>query len=147
MNDITIFFDLEELVCKHVLNKYGQTAWSFFDERLLETMYWVRVKLNKPMYGNNYQIGGVHDERGLRCNICDLVKEKSLHNIVYQSAHVRAQAFDFDVQGMVAEEVRQWLVKNAGRLPYPIRLESGVSWVHLDVANNTNQKVVLFNQP
>jgi hypothetical protein len=53
------------------------------------------------------------------------------------------QAVDFDIEGMVAEEVRQWLIARKSFLPYPIRLEEGVSWVHLDI-QDTGQKIYLF---
>ena len=58
------------------------------------------------------------------------------------SAHCTANAADFSVEGMTAEEVRNWLVSQ--KLPYPIRLEAGVDWVHLD-CNNAGQKIYFFN--
>jgi hypothetical protein len=64
---------------------------------------------------------------------------------MYVSPHMTGQGVDFDVQGLLAEEVRQWLIKNPNLLPYPIRLEAGVSWVHLDTRDTGIQKVTLFN--
>ena len=62
------------------------------------------------------------------------------------SAHLLGKAVDFSVKGMEAEEVRLWIAKNGHLLPYPVRLESGVSWVHLDVyETDTDQKVYFFN--
>ena len=47
--------------------------------------------------------------------------------------------------GMTADEVRDRLQDMADRLPFPIRLERNVSWVHLDVAAKEGQeKVYLF---
>ena len=61
------------------------------------------------------------------------------------SAHTMGKAVDFDVEDMKADEVRLWLAKNGKFLPYPIRVESGVSWVHMDVFdNNTEQHVYFF---
>ena len=104
----------------------------------------MREDLNKPITINNYQWGGHDTQSGLRCNLCDLVKSKTLKNIVYLSAHIRAQAADFSVKGMTASEVRVWLKQHEDRLPYPIRLEKGVNWVHLDVID-TGVKVYIFN--
>lgn len=146
MFHIPEFFAIEELVCPHVYNKYGYTAWSFFDDRLLTTIDTLRRKLNRPMYVNNWKDGGQFDERGFRCNQCELVKTKTAGGIIYCSPHMRGCAIDFDVQGMVAEEVRQWIVKNKLILPYPIRLEAGVNWVHLDTAPvATLEKITIFN--
>ena len=49
---------------------------------------------------------------------------------------MQGTAVDFDVQGMSAEEVRKWIERNKVLLPYPIRLEEGVNWVHLDMRND-----------
>jgi len=127
------FFDVQELVCRHVYNTFGLSALNFLDEKLLETLLFVRENIGKPIYVNNWQIGGNLSQRGLRCNLCDLVKSKTNANSIYVSAHVLGKAVDFDVKGMKAEEVRQWLLTNENRLPHPIRLEKGVSWVHMDV--------------
>ena len=60
------------------------------------------------------------------------------------SAHVEGQAVDFSVKGMTAAEVRKWLKQHEDRLPYPIRLEDGVKWVHCDV-RDAGVKVYIFN--
>lgn len=136
-------FIIEELVCKDVFDKFGQKAWQFFDPRLIKNLDWIRNRLNKPVFINNWDNGGKFDERGLRCIQCSLVKKAILENRLYMSAHMLGQGADFDVMGMVAEEIRQWLIKNKNIIPYPIRLEEGVSWVHIDV-RDTGQKVYTF---
>lgn len=141
------YFDIQELVCKHVYTKFGDNAWSFFDERLLETLLVIREKLGRPVYVNNWQVGGNLTQRGLRCNVCVLVAEKTALEKVYMSTHMQGTGIDFDVQGMTAAEVRGWIIKNQILLPYPIRLEDGVSWVHLDMrADGSKGKVVLFGE-
>ena len=71
------YFDIQELVCRHVYEKFGDIAWQFFDNRLLETLLVIREKLGKPIYVNNWQVGGNLTQRGLRCNACQLVAEKT----------------------------------------------------------------------
>ena len=133
------------LVCPDVFNKFGQQAWSFFDDRFLLTLDTFRRKLNRPIFVNDWKEGGKTKESGLRCNLCDLVTEKTHAGIVYCSAHIRGQAADFHVQGMLPEETRQWIVKNKMLLPFPVRLEEGVNWCHMDIAPTfTNEKVILF---
>jgi hypothetical protein len=62
------------------------------------------------------------------------------------SAHMLGKAVDFDVQGLLAEEVRQWIVTHVSWWPYHIRLEKDVSWCHLDVIDFSEQKVYLFKK-
>jgi uncharacterized protein YcbK (DUF882 family) len=141
---ITHFFDLEEIVCPDVFNKYGQTAWQFFDPRLFAVMEAIRVKLDKPIYVNDWGIGGASRESGLRCIQCNIVKKALKDKVLYMSAHMEGQALDFSVEGMTAVSVRAWIVKNIDILPYSIRLESDVNWVHLDVRKVDERKIVFF---
>jgi len=138
----TKHFQLHELVCDHIYKKYGQQAWQFIDPRLKITIDWIREHISRPVYINNYEWGGSQTQSGVRCNLCQLVKTKTDKRQVYMSAHCTANAVDFSVKGMEAEAVRNWLVNQT--LPYPIRLEAGVDWVHLD-CRNAGQKVYFFN--
>jgi hypothetical protein len=126
------FFKLYELVCPHVYNKFGDGAWRFFDDEAVVTLDWIRRTLGKPMTVNNWHDGGKFDERGLRCIQCSIVKDKCLSGQVYVSPHILGKAFDCDVQGMEASEVRVWLALHKKELPYPIRVENSVSWLHFD---------------
>jgi hypothetical protein len=140
------YFSLDELVCEDVLNTYGERAWSFFDQRLLITLDTIRDRIGKPIFVNDWLIHGSYSQRGLRCLRCDLVKAKCLSGEMYMSAHMLGKAADFDIVGLVASEVRAWIIKNKNAWPYHIRLEDGVSWVHLDTFDFSDEKVVLFNK-
>jgi hypothetical protein len=61
--------------------------------------------------------------------MCPLVQEKGS---VYLSSHLLGKAGDFTIKGMTAEEARQKIRQNAHILPHPIRMEEGVSWLHID---------------
>ncbi|MEG2164119.1 MAG: hypothetical protein RRY55_06540 [Bacteroidales bacterium] len=135
------YFKTEELVCRHVYAKFGEQAEMFIDSRLFETLDIIREKiLCVPMIVNNWKSDGQFSQRGLRCNCCQIVKSKTAP---YLSAHVLGKAVDFDAKWMTAEQARQAIIKAQILLPYPIRLESGVSWVHLDVYDAGN-KVTMF---
>jgi hypothetical protein len=138
------YFWLTELVCKQVYNKYGDKAWLFLDDKAVVTLDWIRRTLNKPITINNWWDGGDYDQRGLRCNLCSIVKSKTEANQIYLSAHILGRAFDFDVDGMTAGEVRVWLATHKNQLPYNIRLENHIDWVHLDT-EDTGVKVYIFN--
>lgn len=139
------FFTLTELVCPDVYNKYGEMAWQFLDEKLLVTLDWIRRTLNKPVIINDWHDGGTQTQSGLRCNLCSIVRDKTLANELYLSAHILGRAADFHVTGMEADEVRVWLAVNKANIPYPIRLEKDVAWVHLDT-EDTGVKVAFFNK-
>lgn len=139
------YFGIKELVCRHVYNKHGENAWAFFDPRLLETLLWIREHIGKPIIVNNWSSGGTYTQRGLRCNLCELVRSKTNSQTLYMSAHIQGTAVDFDVVGMTAAKVRMWLFAHASELPHPIRIEAAVSWVHLDVrTDGENGKVITF---
>lgn len=144
------YFKLEEVFREDVLIQYGRNTnllLSRFDPRLLETMVFIRKELG-PITINNYLWGGDLDERGFRDNDGPMVRGKGRP---YLSAHVIGAAFDFDVEGMTANEVRAWLKDNSDKLPYKIRLErkyngSYILWVHLDVCDEPdNPKVYEFD--
>ena len=120
------FFDIDELVCNHTLAKWGDKAWQFLaTDYLLALLIIRRDILRRPMYCNGF---GKY-QRGLRCNMCPLVAEKES---VYLSPHNLGQAGDFTVEGMTAKEARTLIRANAHLLPCNIRLEGGVSWLHID---------------
>lgn len=147
INKIRKYFDTQELVCKHVYDKFGDDALKFFDQRLLETLYVIRTNIDLPIYVNNWAIGGNLSQRGIRCTVCSLVREKVDLRKVYMSTHMQGNGIDFDVKGMTANEVRQWIVKNQILLPYPVRLEddeSAPTWCHLDLRNDGKQGKVIF---
>ena len=120
------FFDIDELVCSHTMAAWGERAWQFLATDYLHALLIIRRDiLRRPMYCNGF---GKY-QRGLRCNRCPLVAEKES---VYLSSHILGQAGDFTVEGMTAKEARALIRVNAHLLPCNIRLEGGVSWLHID---------------
>lgn len=135
------YFNISELVGKRTVKKYGERAWRFLDYRALYALLIVREGLDKSITVNS----GSREQRGLRTIIQQIVRRKSIRNVLYISAHIQGKAFDFDVKGMTAKEVREWIVNNGYLFPFKIRLEDGVSWVHIDtVYEEKNNKVYLF---
>lgn len=127
IKDLHQYFQVRELVCKHTHSKWGERSWQFLDTQFLACLLVIRRDiLQAPMTCN----GGDSFQRGLRCNMCDIVKGKDRN---YLSSHVLGKAGDFTVKGMTAEEARSRIRNNAHLLPCNIRLEDGVSWLHVDV--------------
>lgn len=143
LREIKYYFSIDELVCDHTYAKFGAVqSWNFLDTVYLHALLVIRRDiLRKPMWCNSK----TKHQRGLRCNRCEMVRGKSS---VYLSAHVLGKAGDFDVTGMTAEQARQKIKENAHLLPCPVRLEKGVSWLHIDVRpddTRPGQKVIEFS--
>ena len=125
-------FSIKELVCKHCYDKFGEDAWQFISIKLLSILYTLRYEIfNKPITINNWHKGGSLSQRGLRCNMCQLVKDKTN---VYVSAHCLGKAIDFNVQGIDSSQVFDVIKYNIDKFKYPIRLEKDTDgWTHIDV--------------
>lgn len=148
MGKLTDYFRTEELVCPHVFGRFKHRSLDFLDPRLKAVVLFIREGLGLPMYVNNWVWGGDKSQRGIRCNICALIKEKTYLEKVTMSGHALARALDFMVKGMTAQQVRDWLEQHKEELPYPIRVESGVSWVHIDVLEygQSGDKITYFSE-
>lgn len=142
------YFALRELVCRHVFDKYGETAWQFLQYDYLYLLLILREDiLKKPMVVNNWGLGGSYSQRGLRCNICQIPSDKTKAGKPYMSAHCMGCAVDCTVSGMTAEEARQLIKANLDKIPFNLRMEEGVSWLHVDTYDNgTETKLITFTE-
>lgn len=141
ITQLRAFFDVSELVCPHTFARFGEKAWQFFDTNTLHTLLVLRTEiLRVPMTINN----DGSTQRGLRCNLCSIVKSKG--NKQYLSAHLMGKGFDVVSSEMTAQEMRDKIFENSDKLPVPIRIEDGVSWLHFDTfdPSNGNNKVTFF---
>ena len=128
------FFDVSELVCPHTFARFGERSWQFFDTNTLHTLLVLRTEiLGVPMTIN----AGDSAQRGLRCNLCSIVKGQKKQ---YLSAHLMGKGFDVISSQMTAQEMRDKIFANADKLPVPIRIEDGVSWLHFDTFDPSNGK-------
>ena len=132
------YFSIKELVCEHTLERFGIDAWKFLNPQALETLLVLRTKILKvPLTINT---DSAH-QRGLRCNLCQLVKGKQTQ---YLSGHVLGCAFDILSKDLTAAQMRTLIAQQKNLLPYPIRIEAGVTWLHFDLLTTSNEKVTFF---
>ena len=135
------YFDKEEVLSKHVYNIGG--GYELLHPDLQNLVVWIREKLGRPMFANNWAIGGQFSQRGYRTNDDPVCKAQKF---VPGSAHFKGMALDFDVKGMTAEQVRKWLYENQEDAPVRFRVEKGVNWVHVDVMpHKASDKAYFFN--
>jgi len=137
ITELKKYFDIRELVCPHTFLVFGEKSWQFFDRDFLETLLVIRRDILKvPMAINNWHTGGPFSQRGFRCNICQLVKEKTLAGKIYLTSHANGAAIDFDAKGLTVDQVHALINANENLLPCNVRMESGVTWNHLDIYDN-----------
>jgi len=147
-------FKIQELVCKHVFNRDGHSSWRYLRPVVIDFIDWFRDEINNPVYVNNWYWGGPRTQRGVRCNMCQIVKDKTT---LYTSAHIFGCAIDFNVKGYTPNQVREWLDANIYIffLQFPqytakVRLESSkyaTTWVHVDFFDHNGAGIVQYIKP
>lgn len=140
LKQIQKYFTIEELVCPHTLAKWGNRAWQFLSTDYLHALLVIRIDiLNTAMYCN---VGSL-TQRGLRCNMCNLVQNK---RTIYLSSHILGIGGDFTVEGYTSEEARQTIIQHQKLLPCNIRMEADVSWLHIDTLpqEGITEKIHIF---
>lgn len=148
IKEVSKYFKIQELVCPHCYNKFGETSWQFISTELLSTLYVLRTKvINKPIIINTWAKCGQFSQRGLRCNMCQLVKNK---NNVYLSAHILGKGVDFNAQDLSIADIHNLVKTNIDKFEYPIRLESiesAPTWCHIDVyqPKDSSKNLLEFN--
>lgn len=114
---------------------------TYFDPKLLETIDVVREIIGLPLICNTWFQDGNRKNCGYRTVQCSVG--------VAQSQHKLGKAVDLICHKMSAEEMRQKIEANKDKLPYQIRIEKVVNWLHIDVKGSEsnahiNQKIVYF---
>ncbi len=122
-------FDVEELVDRATFEKWGEKAWMFLRAEALYSLDGIRRFFNRPTWVNNWAVGGKLEWRGLRPSYCNLGELHSQHRF--------GNAFDCNVDGISAEEVRKAILENrdADGFKYITCLETEITWVHFDCRN------------
>ena len=139
-------FTLVELVSPAVYNKFGEFAWSFFDEDVLQDLDTIRDAWGSAITINDWIHKGQFSQSGLRCNIDSLVV---LKNVPYLSGHVLAKAFDLKPNNKKYKEFYDflWRLLNSGKLKAFKRLESfknAPTWGHVDALRTQSGKPEIF---
>jgi len=148
VNSVKKYFKLQELVPENVFKKYSDTAWDFLNEKALHTLLVLRTDILKvPIIINDWSFGGMHQQRGLRTNMSDIIKNKTDKGQIDCGAHIFGMAWDLVSTKMSADDMRKTIIKEQKKLPYPVRLEDGKSaptWCHIDTRVSLNQKDKIY---
>jgi len=139
MNYTPKFFCLEEFVSQDIFKNYYNIAWSLLDDRILYTIDKLRIFFNKKIIINNWKWGGSFQNRGLRMFDSSVGAKYSQHKF--------GRAIDFDVDGLNANEVREYILKRTDIFEYITAMEININWVHIDCRYLYNEeRIKLFNQ-
>jgi hypothetical protein len=131
------YFEIYELVPPELMSLPEDYLWGLFDENLLRVIDNLRKALAKPITINTWKSGGEFSLRGFR--------PKSTKIGAKNSPHKKGKALDFDVFGMTAQQVRDYIIKNHAKFPEIKRMEKDVTWVHIDTVPNKNDALYLFH--
>lgn len=136
------YFGIKELVSPVVYNVWGEKSWMFFDEAVLKDLDLIRETWQSPIIINDWGIG--LKQCGLRSNMDEICKLKSLKKELYLSFHTMGRAID--LHDALGRNQKLWqhcyiLLKN-NKFKSLKRIEKWEStktsggWVHLDSANS-----------
>lgn len=135
------YFKLYELLPKE-LYVDEDTGWEMFDEKLLRTIDIIREIVGVPLICNNWHDGGSRNYCGARTPKSKHYNHGSFHSVRDDRP---VMAADLISTRMSAPVIRQTVASRHAELPYPIRFEEGVSWVHVDTNAKVGYKVYFFN--
>ncbi len=135
------YFKLYELLPKEMYVD-EDTGWEGFDEKLLRTIDVVREIVGVPLICNNWRDGGNRNYCGARTPKSKHYRQGSFHSVREDRP---VMAVDLISTRMSAPAIRETVASRNQELPFPIRFEEGVSWVHLDTNAQVGYKVYFFN--
>jgi hypothetical protein len=134
-----VHFEAQEFVPPEIFNRFGADSLWFMDCRMTWTADAAREYFGVPITINDWLWGGRFKYRGYRPPQCTEGAENSQHRL--------AQALDFDVKGISAEEVRQEIKTHPSEpaFRFVTTVEDSVNWNHWDCRARRESQVVFIN--
>ena len=135
------WFEIKELIPPDIYDKsIEEELWCLIDDNLKEVLDFIRDYIVKaPLTCNNWHIGGERVASGYRDQNCPVGAKHSQHK--------EGRAADLICSKYTAEQMRQMILDKQDMLPYPVRIEDGVNWLHVDTKprDYKGDKVYLFS--
>jgi hypothetical protein len=130
------WFKLYELLPPEIY-KDEEHGWNLIDDRLKDTIDFLRELFNTPLIINNWKLNGSRKFSGFRPKTCTIGAKCS--------AHKQGMAADIISPKIAAFAMRKTIHLHKTSLPHPVRLEADVSWLHVDVRNDgSKDKIIEF---
>lgn len=125
------YFKLYELLPKELYYD-EESGWDWIDSRLIATLDWLRKETGVPLIVNNWKWGGKRNFCGARIPASADFSYGSRHTL---RTDRKVMAADIISTKMSAAQMRNLIRRKKNELPYPVRIERYVSWLHIDVDN------------
>lgn len=125
-------FSIKELVDKETYEKFGESAWMFFNPLFLQALDGLREYLGVPLIVNNWATGGNYQYSGLRSKSCEVGAEYSQHRFG-NAADIKSKILD---PRTMFERIM--IAKDDERLTNINAIEDinfTKTWVHIDGRN------------
>jgi hypothetical protein len=130
-----VHFQPEELVDKQTFERFKGNIWFLFRQDALISLDGIREYFDKPVIVNNWNcphIGKTFQYRGFRPHESPDWSQYSQHC---------GNAFDLDVVGIPADEVRKIIIEKKDDPHFELItcLEINISWIHFDTRNTLDR--------
>lgn len=132
------WFSPKEFVPPSVYRDLGDRCLLVMRYNILKTAESLRSYFNKAMVINDWAWKGKRKYSGFRPARCRVGAKYSQHKF--------GAALDFNIQGMLPEEVRQAILANSRHFPYITAMELHTpTWVHVDARACVGNGIELFS--
>jgi len=133
-------FDIRELVPPSIWERFGQKSVWFVRPGVIELAQFYREFFDSPVRINDWHYGGDLTMRGFRPPSSGVGAELSQHRF--------GNAFDCDIEGLTADEVREAILKHESAFMEAglTTLESGAyapTWVHSDLRTTNKDQITM----
>jgi len=149
-------FGIKELVSRVTFQSFSEAVcWQIFDPLILQDLQivreeWEKLQRSKGLtnFGivvNNWASGGSFNQCGYRCNLDQLVQDRTKQNRAYLSAHTTGRAFDLHASDnnalweLINKLIKAKALRAINRLEAKtttgIKAGSAAGWVHMDGSN------------
>jgi hypothetical protein len=137
-------FDLRELVPESVYTRYGASAQTFLDPRLIQALEWLRTKTGWRLKANDWHTGGHFQNRGFR--LPDSTVGATL------SQHKFGRAVDLSSIDATTKQLYDVILENqsealANNLTTIEAIEATPTWVHISCQWNPPGNKILIIHP
>lgn len=132
-------FILQELVPPEIYEARGERAWEFLNPLGLMSLQSVRDKFG-PVTVNNWHVGGVYKESGLRSFGTSTGALYSMHRF--------GSAYDCKSASVTPKEMCEYILKNRKDFPMITAIENPAvteGWLHIDCRNHPREDIWIVN--
>ena len=144
MAKVSEHFKIEELVPEYIFKRYGASAQTFLDPRMIQAAEWLRTEMGVPMICNDWNIGGHFQNRGFR--LPDSTVGATL------SQHKFGRALDLSSPKVSCQEMYDFVMANqvealAHNLTTMEDIRDTKTWLHISCQWNPIQDKILIIRP